>query len=307
MTTIQQAAITSAPVEAPDAAGIYRIWPGNGVPPGSEDWSWGEQIMVNPWAPENGRRMVRNVVTPTLTLFKPAPGRANGTSLVIAPGGAFHFLMVDHEGYDMARAMAEIGVTCFVLKYRVMRTPGRDEDMLAFRNDLQQRLKAARSSGGPGEGPVTLEARLWGEDDGRQAIRFLRERATEFGIDPARIGIAGFSAGGAVAMGATLEHDPASRPDFACGVYPATRAGLTVPDDAPPLFLIISDDDSSVTPDSAARLYQAYHAAGKPAELHIFGNGGHGWGMAQEGHLSDIWIELFKNWLAARGLLPSGA
>jgi acetyl esterase/lipase len=289
--------------DAPDAAGVYRIWPGNGVPPGSEGWTWGEQIMVAPWAPEKGRRMVRNVRVPTLTRFSPAPGKANGTSLIIAPGGAFHFLMVDHEGYDMARALAAIGVTCFVLKYRVMRTPESDDEMLGFRDDLQRRLKAAREFSAPGDTPITLDARRWGEDDGRQAIRFVRERAAEFGLDAGRIGIAGFSAGGGVAMGATLEYDASTRPDFTCAVYPALRENVAVPADAPPLFIIISDDDTSVRPAASARLYAAWHEAGVPAELHVFGNGGHGWGMGREGYLSDIWIELFKNWLRAHGLV----
>jgi acetyl esterase/lipase len=289
--------------EAPDADAVYRIWPQDGIPPGAEGWTWSEQTMIAPWAPQGGRRLVRNVKVPTVTLFRPAAGMANGTALIIAPGGAFHFLMVDHEGYDMARALAARGVTCFVLKYRVMRTPERDEDMLAFREDLRQRLQAAREFAAPGDAAITVEARRWGEDDGRQAIRFVRERAGEFGIDPNRIGIAGFSAGGGVAMGPTLEHDATSRPDFTCAVYPAMRSAVPVPADAPPLFIIFSDDDQSVPPDSAARCYAAWHAAGIPAELHIFGNGGHGWGMGQDGNLSDVWFGLFTNWLETRRLL----
>jgi len=162
--------------------------------------------MVAPWAAESGRRMVRNVIVPTITHFGPAPGTANGTALVIAPGGAFHFLMIDHEGYDLARPLASRGVTCFVLKYRVMPTPERDEDMLAFRNDLHLRIREARQHHAPGNAPLTVEARQWGEDDGRQAIRFVREHAGEFLIDPSRTGIIGPSARGGRDAPSTHDH-----------------------------------------------------------------------------------------------------
>ena len=292
--------------EAPDAAGVYRVWPGDGVPPGSESWTWQESTMPLPWAVTD-RRLTRNVVTPTLTMFTPAAGKANGTAIVIAPGGAFHFLMIDHEGYDMARWLAARGVTAFVLKYRLGRTPDADADVLAFRTDLNRRLLAPGPLGAaPPANEQLQEIRLLGEEDGRQAIRFVRSHATDWGVDPKRIGIAGFSAGGGVAIGPAMLHDAGSRPDFVCGIYPAYRAGLPMPADAPPLFLVISDDDKSVAPLSSARLYEAWHNAGKPAELHIFGNGAHGFGMGQAGLLSDPWIDLFGHWLAAQGMLPAG-
>lgn len=107
-----------------DASDMFAIWPDNGVPPGAEDWTHHEQTMQIPWA-DTSEQMVRNVVIPTLTRFDPTPGTANGTALIIAPGGAFHFLMIDHEGYDMARALCKRGVTCFILRYRLARTPRR--------------------------------------------------------------------------------------------------------------------------------------------------------------------------------------
>lgn len=301
MNDITTAAGASA--EAPDAVGVYRIYPGNGVPPGSESWTHAEGTMQVPWPTSVPRRLSRNVVIPTLTVFRPAPGKANGTSMVIAPGGAFHFLMVDHEGYDMARWLTERGVTAFVLKYRIARTPDADADLLAFRNDLQKRLARTPANNEPPA--ISEEIRAYGEADGREAIRYVRAHAAEFGINPVRVGIAGFSAGGGVAMGAVLNEDAATRPDFVCGVYPAWRTSLPMPADAPPLFLVISDDDRSVSPLFAIRLYENWHKAGRSAELHIFGNGAHGWGMAKEGFLSDPWIELFGNWLKAKGLLPT--
>jgi acetyl esterase/lipase len=216
----------------PDAAGVFAIW--SGVPPGSENWTWHEQS-------ENrgGNRMVRNIVTPTLTMYKPAPGKANGASLIVAPGGAFRFLMVDYEGVDMAHWLAERGVTAFVLKYRVMRTPEDDAAMNVYLQNLGKTLAAGdtRSENPPAYDAVTTAALTIAEEDGRQAIRYVRQHAAEWSLDPHRIGIAGFSAGGGVVMGAVMQHDSASRPDFAASIYPAYRTATPVPDDAPPSLL----------------------------------------------------------------------
>lgn len=285
--------------EAPDAEGVYRIWPGAGTAPGSEDWTWSERTMRVPWT-ETDRRVTRNVAVPTVTVFRPPAERANGTAMIVAPGGAFHFLMVDHEGYDMARWLNGLGITAFVLKYRLGRSPDDDAELAEFRNDLQARLHKPEAS--TTEPPARFnEIRQWGEADGVQAMRFVRENAARWNLDPTRIGIAGYSAGGGVAMAAALNFDAASRPDFAVGIYPAWR-GNGVPADAPPLFLVIADDDMSVAPMSSSRLYEAWHKAGIPAELHVFGSGAHGFGMGQQGTLSDAWVGLLGNWLKARGL-----
>jgi acetyl esterase/lipase len=292
-------------VERPsDAAGVHAIWPGSGVAPGSEKWTWHEQTMQ---APGTTEQMVRNVVIPTVTMFKPGNGKANGTAVIVAPGGAFHFLMVDHEGYDMARWLTQPGVTAFVLKYRVAHMPENDADVGPFLKNLFNVL--------PHPGPTVEtppvgtkeveEARSWAEEDGRQAIRFVRQHAKEWAIDPNRIGIAGFSAGGGVVMGAVMQHDAQSRPDFGIPVYAGYRNATPVPADAPPLFIVAADDDVLVAPISGARLYEAWHAAGKPAELHIFSKGAHGFGMKKQHLPSDAWIDLLKNWLANLGCLSS--
>lgn len=290
--------------EAPDAVGAWRIWPGNGIPPGSETWDWRERVAQVPWT-DVPRLYARNVVVPTVTLHRPAEGRANGTAMVVAPGGAFHFLMLEHEGHAMARWLTGLGITVLVLKYRLLRTPDDDAQMLAFRADLHKRLdKPGQTDTAPPGREFMRETRKLGEEDGRQAIRFARAHATELGIDPRRIGIAGYSAGGGVAMGAALRHDAPSRPDYAVAIYPAWRAELLpVPANAPPLFLAVSDDDPQVAPMSTSRLYEAWHAAGASAELHVFANGGHGWGMDRHGTLPDIWTTLLENWLRVRKLL----
>lgn len=292
-------------IEKPDGSdGVFAIWPG--TPPGSEHASWHEETS-QAGGPVTPNRMVRNVALPTITLFKPAPGTANGTAVIIAPGGAFYFLMVDYEGYTMARSLAQQGVTAFVLRYRVAHTPDNDADMPAFLQQLMVDLgRPNQTDVGPPRGrPAMEEARLWGEEDGRQAIRYVREHAAEFGVDPHRIGIAGFSAGGGVTMGAVMQHDAQSRPDFAAPIYAAYRTATPVPADAPPLFIALADDDNLVAPIAGARLYEAWHAAGKSAELHIFDKGGHGFGTNQQKLPSDAWFGLFKTWLASQGFLPT--
>jgi acetyl esterase/lipase len=286
----------------PDAAGVFAIWPA--VPPGSETWTWHEQADNR-----GGTRMVRNVVTPTLTMYRPAPGKANGASVIIAPGGAFRFLMVDYEGVDMAHWLVERGVTAFVLKYRVMHTPEDDAAMNVYLQNLGKTLAAGdtRSENPPAYNAMTTAALTLAEEDGRQAIRYVRQHAAGWSLDPHRIGIAGFSAGGGVVMGPVMQHDSLSRPDFATPIYPAYRTATPVPDDAPPLFIVIADDDKLISSNSSARLYMAWHAAGKPAELHIFRRGDHGFGMKKLNRPSDTWISLFYTWMGDSGFLTPAA
>jgi acetyl esterase/lipase len=283
---------------SPDAAGVFAIWPG--IPPGSESWTWHEQS-----GNRGGNRMVRNVTVPTLTMYKPGPGKANGTSLIVAPGGAFRFLMVDYEGVDMARWLVERGITAFVLKYRLLHTPEDEGAMTTYLANLGKTLAAAdtKSEHPPAYDDATKAGLALAEEDGRQAIRYVREHAAEWSLDPHRIGIAGFSAGGGVVMGPVMQHDSANRPDFGAPIYPAYRTATPVPDDAPPLFIVIADDDKLISPNSSARLYMAWHAAGKPAELHIFRRGDHGFGMKKLNRPSDTWIELFYAWMESSGFV----
>lgn len=281
-----------------DATGVYAIWPG--VPPGSENWTWRRQM-----SDRGGSRMVRNVVTPSITMYRPQAGKANGASVIIAPGGAFRFLMVDYEGVDLARWLTARGVTAFVLEYRLMHTPEDEPGMAAYLDQLN-RSYAARDTKGenpPKYDDTVLAAIKIAEEDGRQAIRYVRQHAAEWLLDPRRIGIVGFSAGGAVVMGAVMWHDAASRPDFAAPIYPTYRSVTPVPDDAPPLFIAIADDDKLISPSSSARIFMAWHAAGKSAEFHVFRQGGHGFGMKTQNRPSDGWLQLFHSWMNSLGLL----
>jgi cholinesterase len=297
LTAMRLFAQATEPLTA-DAAGVFAIWPG--APPGSESWTWQEKI-TGP----AGSRMARNVVTPSLTMYRPKAGTANGASVVIAPGGAFRFLMVDYEGVDMARWLAERGVTAFVLKYRVMHTPEDDAAMNTYLQNLTKALSAGdlKTENPPAYDPATFAALALAEEDGRQAIRYVRKHAADWSLDPHRIGIAGFSAGGGVVMGPVMQHDADSRPDFAAPIYPAYRSATPVPADAPPLFIAMADDDNLISPNSSARLYMAWHVAGKPAELHIFRRGRHGFGMKTQHLPSDNWINLFYAWMGSSGFV----
>ncbi len=286
--------------KAADADGIFAIYPGNGIPPSSEKWTWSERTIQT----ENDK-MARNVVIPTLTLFTPEKGNANGTAVIVAPGGAFTILSMQKEGYEVARWLNQYGITALVLKYRLAPTPQDDAELQPFLTSLFEKLPHPDEKAvDPPVGTTEVEeARLLAEEDGRQAIRYVRTHAEAFGIEPNKIGIMGFSAGGGIAVNVALEHDTLSRPDFTVGIYAGWRRGVPVPADAPPLFLAISDEDKLVGPVSSARLYEQWHQAGKPVSLHIFGSGEHGFGARENNTLSDAWTDLFESWLAASGFI----
>jgi len=239
-------------------------------------------------------RAARNVSRPTLTAFLPDPAVATGTAVIVCPGGAFHFLSMDSEGVDAARWLASRGVAAFVLKYRLIPTPEPLEDFMA---QVERAFTDREWMRGMSHRHATLAIA-----DGRQAMTVVRQRAAEWGISPDRIGILGFSAGGRVTAGVSLEHDESSRPDFAAAIYGALWEDLAVPADAPPLFVAVANNDE-LAADHCVDLFSAWRSAGHPDELHVFADGGHGFGMKEQGLPSDRWIDLFGEWLRAQGLL----
>jgi acetyl esterase/lipase len=260
---------------------VIPLWPG--AAPGSESWSYDEKDTVGP---QDTFHRLSNITHPTLTVYQPDPALATGTAVIVCPGGGFRFLTMDNEGSDAARWLNSIGVTAFVLKYRVMRTGDSDASDPA---KLAERRKTVI--------PMAIA-------DGQQAIRLVRSHAAEWGVARDRIGILGFSAGGHVAAGVALEHDAESRPNFVVPIYPGVPDDVTAPADAPPLFLAHADDDKTVPPiDNSIRLYQAWKKAGIPAELHIYSHGGHGFGMRKRSLPIDTWTDRFRDWLGEQGLL----
>jgi acetyl esterase/lipase len=172
----------------------------------------------------------------------------------------------------------------------VIETPDDDAAFLEARSQIRERLRDLL----PAHWPLALA-------DGQQAVRMVRRRAADWGLREDRIGIMGFSAGGHLSAGVVLAGDAGSRPDFVAPIYGAYRGAVDVPADAPPLFTAFASDDP-IAVEPCVGLYSAWQAAGRPAELHAYAQGGHGFGMVRQGLPSDGWIERFGEWLAAQGL-----
>lgn len=255
----------------------------DGPAPGTESWNWQESEQP----PTDGIRRVANVTKPSITVFEPEKGKANGTGVVVAPGGGFRILAIEHEGEAVARWLNAKGVTVFLLKYRVMRTGDPESS--------DQAVAAKRRA----------EAIPLAVADGLQAMKVARKHAAKFGVNPKRIGILGFSAGGWVTTGVALEGRGDSRPDFAAPIYGAMPESVTAPPNPMPLFMVHSDDDKVVlTLRTSVRLYESWNKAGAPVELHIYSRGAHGFGMMKKGLPSDHWIERLWEWMQAEKLVP---
>jgi acetyl esterase/lipase len=287
VSTIVAVALSLSCVHAIAQEKVVRLY--DGPAPGSEDSKQTEQEnRTNLWQ----TRVVFNVANPTLTIFKPEEGKANGTAVVICPGGAFFALSIDSEGFDVARWLKTKGVTCFVLKYR----------LVECKTDDPTREVMSR---GPLDEVVAPIVKL-ALADGQAAIGYVRKHAGEFGVNPERIGIIGFSAGGTVAVSVAMNYTTETRPNFVAPIYPAYNwaiKGSGVPADAPPAFILAASDDPLGLAPQSVTIYQEWIAAGKAAELHLYVKGGHGFGMRQQHLPSDHWIERFADWLDEQGLL----
>ncbi|MDQ5837224.1 MAG: alpha/beta hydrolase [Acidobacteriota bacterium] len=258
---------------------VVNIWPG--VAPGSESWTQKERVVED--TPLG--TVVFNVVTPTLTAYLPERSKATGTGVIIAPGGAFVALAVDLEGRNVARWLQERGIAAFVLKYRIVEKRG---EGIPANMDMD-------------------EAGKYGIADGIQALKVVRQHASEWGVSPDRVGFIGFSAGAMVASGALLQGDAGARPNFAAMIYGGPFGRMpAIPAQLPPMFLAWAQDDA-VALAPVVRFYGALKAAGHKPETHIFSAGGHGFGMRKQGTTSDHWIDSFYYWLEAQGLTKPAA
>ena len=253
-------------------------------------WDQPEEDTVLP----NGLKVVRNVSRPTLTAYLPDPAITTGTSVIVCPGGAYHFLAYVHEGIEVARWLNQQGITAFLLKYRIVQT-GDDFPACVDQNMNDPQKKAALVE--PVYPLITA--------DSLQALRLVRARAAEWNLNPGRIGILGFSAGGLATLSAALHYDVSSRPDFAAPIYSASPPDAPIPADAPPLFLLCAANDNMASATST-RYYASWRDAGHSVELHIYAKGGHGFGMIKQGLPSDRWIEHFADWLRELGFLEGG-
>ncbi len=256
----------------------FPLWPQGA--PGFETRR-DEPVLAQDW-------WMRNIHNPTLTVYAPAKDKANGTAVVICPGGGHRNLGFNGEGRDPGLFLAEHGVTAFALKYRLFREEG---------------------------SPYTFETHV--RQDAERAMRLVRSRAGDWGLDPKRIGMLGFSAGGEVValvaytpgLGSPQAPDPidrlSARPDFQMLVYPGP---LGVPEKvlpgAPPLFMVVANDDECCSP-PVFKLLQAYRAAGASVEAHMYARGDHAFNMGQRSKLVSIrsWPQRLIEWMTDSGLL----
>jgi acetyl esterase/lipase len=263
------------------------IWPGKAP---------GETVELPPEAPQPARPgdntvRIGNVSSPTLTVFPAPKDKATGAAVIICPGGGYNILAFNKEGTEVAEWLNTIGVTGIVLKYRVPKRPDRER-----------------------HAPML--------EDAQRAISLVRHRASEWGIDPARIGILGFSAGGHLAATASnnfgkrtyakvdAADDVSCRPDFAVLIYPAYLVDkenklppeLPVSKDTPPTFIAMTEDDG-VRVECGLFYYLAMKEAKVPAEMHLYPTGGHGYGLRPSEHLVSTWPARAGEWLKTVGVL----
>ncbi|WP_339689840.1 alpha/beta hydrolase [uncultured Parasphingorhabdus sp.] len=279
------------------------VWP-EGVP-SMKGWPGLAEVPVQEELRENGEQ-VWNVTEPTIQAFLPDPDKANGMAVVIAPGGGFRLLAIHHEGTRVARWLADRGVAAFVLKYRLIQTPPGETN-----EQMRQRVQATLA---PGVGGIP------GVEDARQALRLVRVNAARWHIDPTKIGVAGFSAGGHVAA-MTMFGPKAERPAFAGLIYgmPFGESGPEIPlanlpypegtpsepwlqppatpapDRLPPMFLAMAQDDLAVGVGFRA-FYDRLFAAGYRPETHLYSRGAHAFGMVRHNITADLWTEQFLAW-----------
>ena len=229
---------------------------------------------------------VKSVNNPSITAYLPPKATANGAALVVLPGGGHRILVINSEGADVAKVMNPKGVAVFVLKYRLFREEG---------------------------SPYAIDH---ARQDAVRAVRYVRAHADEFGVDPKRIGLMGFSAGGeavnlAVYQGAA--QDPkvdavdatSARPDFQVLVYPGPLdVPDSVPSDTPPAFIVAANDDECCSAPPVA-LLNKFRAAKVPVEFHLFQSGGHAFNMGQRSQKAALkaWPDRLFDWLADNGWL----
>jgi acetyl esterase/lipase len=204
-------------------------------------------------------------------------------------------LSIDNEGYDVARYLTTKGLTCFVLKYRLLQCK--------TDNPLSEALSRGKLE------DTVAPVRKLALADGLRAMRHIRTHAGDYGVNPDRIGILGFSAGGTLAAAVACNYTAETRPAFVATIYGAydlaTKTNGVRPD-APPIFVVAASDDQLRLASGCVALYQAWTASNKPAELHVYAKGGHGFGMKKQNLPCDTWADRFADWLAMQGTLKNG-
>ncbi len=286
---------TIYPLEAPAEPNAIPLGTG-----GVED-----QPAPETWFRQWGDPMARNISKATLTPFLPEAGKANGAAVIVAPGGGFRWLSMGNEGWEVAEALAQQGIAAFVLKYRLFPTQESLDDFSAWMNrprPAPPKPDAASTDKAPSP-PVQRDLSNPLED-AEAAYAMILENAVEWGVDPQRIGMIGFSAGAGLTLHATL-HSKSMKLAFIGPIYGGMGA-VEVPDNAPPMFNVIASDDFLFR--SQFGIIYAWFKAGRPVEFHLYQNGGHGFGLGNPDRTSNRWFEAFTHWLEVnRFLVPNAA
>lgn len=251
------------------------------------------------WHSQYGSRFARNVTIATLTPYLPDPAKANGTAVIVTPGGGFRTLSMENEGSDVAKALAAKGVAAFVLKYRLNQTPA---SMPAFEKEMSEMFSGLARA--PQPAPQTAEERMAALApqlaDSRAAFALIRKRAAEWRVNPDRIGMVGFSAGAMLTLATELTGE-AANPAFIGLVY-GPLFPVTVPADAPPMFVALAADDPFFS-GGGFGLIESWQKAKRPVEFHLYEQGGHGFGMYPKTTTSTGWFDAFARWMDMHGWL----
>ena len=254
-----------------------------------------------------GFRVVRNVTRPTLTPFLPPAGKATGAAVVVVPGGGYTMIQMDIEGWGIAHWLADHGVAAFVLKYRTRPTPP-DED--TFAAALNQEISQQGSSKPAPPDTDMPVARA----DAIAALKMVRANAAKWGIDPAHVGMIGFSAGAMTTMDTVLHAPAADLPNFFGYIYgPMNEVvasaiygppdGFKVPKNAPPMFAALAMNDPAFGGKGFA-VVDSWNKAGRPVELHAYQAGGHAFGSGLPGTTSTMVMPEFYAWMQSDGFVP---
>lgn len=259
-----------------------------------------DQPATESWFLQWGDPMARNITTATLTPFMPEPGKANGAAVIVAPGGGFRWLSLGNEGWEVAEALAEQGISAFVLKYRLHPTPVSLEDFTAWMNRSftppSESSDSAKNETPPHPMRMDLSNQL---EDAEAAYAMIVKRAEEWGIDTNRIGMIGFSAGAGLTMHSTLNSQIMDLA-FIGPIY-GGMGPVEVPEDAPPMFNVIASDDFLFR--GQFGVIDSWYKAGIPVEFHLYQNGGHGFGLGNPDRTSNRWFDAFIHWLDVNGFL----
>lgn len=248
------------------------------------------------WFRQWGDPMARNITKATLTPFLADPKKANGTSVIVAPGGGFMWLSMGNEGWEVAEALAARGINAFVLKYRLQPTA---DTLEAFEGQMNQRMAdaAKASAGNPPPRPSNDFTNQL--QDVEAAYALITSRAKEWNVNVDKIGMMGFSAGARLTMETALKSQKVKLA-FISPIY-GSLEGVDVPKNAPPMFFAIASDDFLFH--GEAKLIKSWYDAKIPVEFHLYQNGGHGFGLGNPNRTSNKWFESYIYWLEINGFI----